>query len=166
MPSSDANAPRSIGLRASNSTHCTTCVAAAKCGVDMLRAMIVLACTLSVIGCGCRDVALNSVAPTELTLAVGESATLTYSTGGGCRSGDGFASVDLHEAPTIWHSSDTLVATVDFDVLRASIRRAETSPEIDQAALQFVARELPRIAAAHDQTLPRDIQDFVTRHSD
>ena len=75
--------------------------------------MIAFACTLSVVGCGCKGVALNSVAPTEVTLAVGQSAALTYSTGGGCRSGDGFASVDLHEAPTIWHSSDTLVATVD-----------------------------------------------------
>ena len=79
----------------------------------MLRGVIVSACALSIIGCGCKDVALNSVAPTELTLAVGQSAMLTYSTGGACRSGDGFTDVDLHEAPTIWRSSDTLVVMVD-----------------------------------------------------
>jgi len=45
--------------------------------------------------------------------AVGRSATLVYSPGRRCRSGAGFTDVDLHEAPTIWHSSDTLVVTVD-----------------------------------------------------
>jgi len=79
----------------------------------MPRIILVSACTISLVGCGCKDVALNSVSPKELTLVVGQSATLAYSTGGGCRAGNGFTDVDLHEAPTIWHSSDTLVATVD-----------------------------------------------------
>jgi hypothetical protein len=64
------------------------------------------------------------------------------------------------------HESLAHLGPIDFGVLRASIRRVETDPEIDQAALRFVARELPRIAAAHAQTLPTDIQDFVARHSD
>jgi len=79
----------------------------------MRRLMFLAAGTIGVIGCGCRDVALNRVSPAELMLTIGQSATLAYSTGGGCRSGDGFTSVDLHAAPTIWHSSDTLVVTVD-----------------------------------------------------
>ncbi len=44
------------------------------------------------------------------------------------------------------------------------IRRSDTEPGADEA-LDFVARELPRIAAAHGQTLPPDIHDFVVRHS-
>ena len=67
----------------------------------MPRIILVSACTISLVGCGCKDVALNSVSPKELTLVVGQSATLVYSTGGGCRSGNGFTDVDLHEAPTI-----------------------------------------------------------------
>ena len=60
--------------------------------------------------------------------------------------------------------SFTHLGPIDFDVLRASIRRSDTEPGADEA-LDFVARELPRIAAAHGQTLPPDIHDFVVRHS-
>src|SRR5690242_9395470 len=84
-----------------------------QCGVGMRRMTLLSACTIGVGGCGCKGVALNSVSPPEVTLAVGQSATLSYSTGGACRSGNKFTDVDLHEAPTIWRSSDTLVVTVD-----------------------------------------------------
>ena len=54
---------------------------------------------------------------------------------------------------------------IDFDMLRASIERIQRDGEIPPGQLRIEARELPRIAAAHDQTLPPDIRDFLLRHS-
>ena len=79
----------------------------------MVRHLVALACMASIWGCGCADVAFNRVDPAEPTIAVGQSVTLVYSTGGGCRSADGLTDVDLHEAPTIWHTTDTLVVALD-----------------------------------------------------
>lgn len=62
---------------------------------------------------GCADVALNRVEPSEQTLLVGQSITLTYETGSACRSGDRITDTDLHQSPTVWHTADTLVVALD-----------------------------------------------------
>src|SRR6476620_11625952 len=72
-----------------------------------------LAAVAGVVGCGCSDVALNRITPEEQTIHVGQSTTLTYATGGGCRSGNGFTDVSLHDSPTVWHTRDTLVIALD-----------------------------------------------------
>src|SRR5215831_6928507 len=79
----------------------------------MVKLVMALACVVSIVGCGCAGVALSRVSPAEVTLAVGQSATLVYSTGGGCRSGNRTTDIDLHEAPTVWHSADSLVVAAD-----------------------------------------------------
>jgi|SRR5215831_3725933 len=79
----------------------------------MLKLVFSQACVAGIVGCGCADVGLSRVSPAELTLAVGQSATLVYSTGGGCRSGNRTTDIVLHEAPTVWHSRDTVVVAVD-----------------------------------------------------
>jgi len=68
---------------------------------------------LAASGCGCKDFALSRVTPEEQTIGVGESLTLVYSTGGGCEAGNGVTDVSLHASPTVWHTRDTLVVTVD-----------------------------------------------------
>ena len=93
----------------------------------MVKVVFALVCVVGSVGCGCADVALNRVAPAELTLAVGQSATLVYSTGGGCRSGNRTTDIELHEAPTVWHSRDTLVVTVDSLTGRVTGRSAGTA---------------------------------------
>jgi hypothetical protein len=68
---------------------------------------------LGLVSCGCKDVALNRVTPSDQTIHVGQAIVLSYATGGGCRDGGGLTDVSLHDAPTVWHTHDTLVITLD-----------------------------------------------------
>ena len=52
---------------------------------------------------------------------------------------------------------------IQFDVLRDSIAGAER--EASSEVLMFVAGEVVRIAAHHNQELPTDIRAFVDRHT-
>jgi hypothetical protein len=79
----------------------------------MLKPVFSLACVAAVTGCGCAGVGLSRVDPAEPTIAVGQSVTLVYSTGGGCRSGDGLTDVNLHATATVWHTTDTLIVALD-----------------------------------------------------
>ena len=81
--------------------------------MTMMKHVLGLSAVVGVVGCGCADVALNRVTPAEQTIGVGQSMTLTYATGGACRSGNGFTEVSLHEGPTVWHTKDTLVIALD-----------------------------------------------------
>ena len=78
-----------------------------------LLCLVVLFASAST-GCGdCAGVGVSRVTPTDATIRVGESVNLLYETGGGCVSNDRVTNIDVHSAPTTWHTTDTLVVRLD-----------------------------------------------------
>jgi hypothetical protein len=72
-------------------------------------------------GCGCAGVGLDRVRPTDAIIAVGQTITLEYQTGGYCH-GSSPTESDYVTVPTHWTTKDTLIVALDTLTGRVSGR--------------------------------------------